>query len=252
MIEIHSHILPGIDDGALSKEEALEMARQAANQGITDIIATPHHGDGVYDNPKPFVREQVDALNGWFRRNGLSVKVHAGQEIRVSAHLIDDWEADQLLTLAGSRYMLVELPSSHVPPNFGEWIHELRVHGLVPVIAHPERNKAAIASPALIASWVEQGALCQLTSHSLLGHFGRKLQKESLHLCRRNLIHFVASDAHNLERRDFALQAAFRIIASEIGQETVDRYAANGVKLLQDDEIDIELPVQARRRRLFW
>ncbi|QHW30868.1 tyrosine protein phosphatase [Paenibacillus rhizovicinus] len=251
MIEIHSHILPGIDDGAQSKDESLEMAIHAVEQGITDIIATPHHGDGTFETPPNIVRRNVEALNEWYSRHSLPIKVHAGQEIRIHADLLDEWEKQQLLTLAGSRYILIELPPSHVPSYLNDMIHELRVRGLVPVIAHPERNKEAIASPSLMSSWIEQGALCQLTSHSLTGYFGRKIQKLSLQLCKSSMIHFVSSDAHHNQQRNFALEAAFRIIERSIGKDVVGRYIEYGARLLQNEEIVIDSPGKVRRK-LFW
>ncbi|SFI88361.1 protein-tyrosine phosphatase [Paenibacillus sp. UNC496MF] len=252
MIEIHSHILPGIDDGAQSKEESLEMAFQAVEQGITDIIATPHHGDGTFETPPNIVRRHVEALNEWYNRNEVPVKVHAGQEIRVHAELMDDWEREQLLTLAGSRYILIELPSSHVPSYMNDLIHELRVRGLVPVIAHPERNKEIASSPGILGTWIEHGALCQVTSHSLTGYFGRKVQRLSLQLCRDRMIHFVSSDAHHYQQRAFALQAAIRSIERSLGWEIVDRFRENGERLLRNEAIEAGAPNRARRKRFFW
>ncbi|SEO63799.1 tyrosine-protein phosphatase [Paenibacillus sp. OV219] len=252
MIEIHSHILPGLDDGALSTDEALEMARQAVSQGITHIIATPHHGDGAYETPRSVVVEATWRLNEICKQHEVPVTICEGQEIRVHAELIDEYEQNQLVTLAGSRYLLLELPPNHIPSYLGILIYELIIQGLVPVIAHPERNKEISTTPAKLGSFIEQGALCQLTSQSLTGAFGRKVQKLAFQLCKSRMIHFVSSDAHDCKVRPFALQEAYRTVCRVLGEEDVRRYQENGLRLLRNEEIGYEEPVMRTRRKLFW
>ncbi|WP_127531047.1 tyrosine-protein phosphatase [Paenibacillus kobensis] len=252
MIEIHSHILPGFDDGAQSRDEALEMAHQAAQQGITDIIATPHHGNGVYMAPKELVVQAVEEMNRVFESYELPIKLHTGQEIRVYDGLIDDWENDKLLTLAKSRYILLELPHSHVPGYFDEMVYELSIRDLIPVIAHPERNKEIIESPELLEGWIENGVLCQVTSHSLIGLFGRKIQKATIQLCKSRLNHFVSSDAHNCKERAFALREAYRMVDRSLGRGIMNRYKENSRRLLSNEDALSDEPVRAKRKLLFW
>lgn len=252
MIEIHSHILPGVDDGAVSNEEALEMAHQAVEQGITHILATPHHGDGAYETPRSVVLEATLKLNELCKQHEVPITICEGQEIRVHPELIDEYEQNQLVTLAGSRYILLELPAGYVPVYLEELIYEFIIRGIVPVIAHPERNKEIVSTPAILNTFTEQGALCQLTSHSLMGYFGRKIQKLSLQLCRSGMIHFVSSDAHNCTDRAFALREAYRTIAKSLGDEVVEHFRQNGLKLLRNEEIASQKLVKGKRKVRLW
>jgi len=188
MIDIHSHILPGLDDGARDLEQSLELARQAVREGIHTVIATPHHRNGRYDNPGGAVRQAAEALARELAAAGIPLKLRCGQEIRVYAELPEDLERGEALTLNGSRYLLLELPSGYVPQGMDELLHELRVMGRVPVIAHPERNRELAADPGRLAAWVRQGVLLQLTSHSVSGALGPRLARLCLDWCRRNLV----------------------------------------------------------------
>jgi len=228
------------------------MAHQAVAQGITDIVATPHHGNGTFMAPKELVIQAVEEMNRIFEAYKLPVTLHTGQEIRVYDGLIDDWEQNRLLTIANSRYILLELPHHYVPDYFGDILYEISIRDLIPVIAHPERNKEIMASPELLEEWVEQGALCQATSHSLTGLFGRKIQKATLHMCRSKLIHFISSDAHNCKERDFALKEAYRIVDRAVGRGTMNRYRENAKRLLSNEDFVSEKPVRVRRKLLFW
>ncbi|QYR20630.1 tyrosine protein phosphatase [Paenibacillus sp. sptzw28] len=252
MIEIHCHILPLVDDGARTKAEALEMARIAVMQGIDTIIATPHHANGAYENPSNSIRQAVLAFNDSLIEEGIPLTVHTGQEIRVYQELIEEWERGNLCTLAGSRYILLELPSSHIPRYLGDIIHEFIIRGLVPVIAHPERNAEIITSPHLLIPYIHQGALCQLTAQSVAGLFGRQIRKQSLKLCRSKMIHFIASDAHNCFRRTFFLQEAYQNISAALGEEYVQMYQSNAGHILRNNEIICYEPIPPRKKLLFW
>ena len=147
MIDIHTHILPGLDDGASDWDDTLSMARAAAADGISTIIATPHHANGRYDNPAAAIRERVTRVNERLAEVGVSVTIAAGQEIRVHDDLLDAWHRGELLTLAGSDYALIEMPFSHIPKPMKELLHELSVLNLRPIIAHPERNAEIARQP---------------------------------------------------------------------------------------------------------
>ena len=252
MIEIHTHILPGLDDGARSKEEALEMVLQASEQGIQHIVATPHHGNGVFEAPVEVVLQQVEEMNELIGRYGLQVTIHTGQEIRVNAGLIDGWENNELLTVANSKYILLELPHSYVPAYLLDLLNEFSIRGIVPVIAHPERNKEVGETPELLEAWIRQGALCQVTAHSLIGQFGRRIQKLSVQLLKRGLIHFVSSDAHNYHTRSFALREAYRLTERVVGRGGMNRLKDNSRRLLANEEIAVDMPSKAQKKLLFW
>jgi len=251
MIDIHSHILPGLDDGARTMSEALEMARSAARQGIRYVIATPHHANGRYETPAPRIKSAVAELNARLNQASITLTVFTGQEIRVFRELIDEWEQGSLCTLADSRYMLLELPSSHIPTYFGEIVHELVIRGIVPIIAHPERNAKITSSPNELLTYIAQGALCQLTANSLIGKFGRKIQRNSRLLCQSGMVHFIASDAHNCHNRAFQLKMAYEVAAKRLGKEREQLYRSNASRIIENRTILFESPRAIKRLKLW-
>ncbi len=217
MIDIHTHILPGIDDGAADWEHSIQMARAAAAEGITGIIATPHHYDGKYSNDKETVIELVAELNSRLSELAIPLKIQSGQEIRIHSEFLSNWQSGKLLTMGESPYVLIEMPSSQIPKSMEQVVYELRLLGVRAVIAHPERNAEVVQNPDRLAELVELGAYAQVTTHSLLGGFGRGIEKSAWTLCRRGLIHLVSSDAHHLEWRSFKMKEAYERIESELG-----------------------------------
>ncbi|CAM2977817.1 CpsB/CapC family capsule biosynthesis tyrosine phosphatase [Paenibacillus sediminis] len=252
MIDIHSHILPGIDDGAKSLEEALEMAKTAVLQGIHTVIATPHHLNGLYETPAKLIKPIIDSLNDQLYIHNISLRIVEGQEIRVHAALVSELYQGNLCTLAGSRYMLLELPSRLVPRYLDDVLHELNVCGITPIIAHPERNYEILYSPSILNHLIDQGALCQVTAHSIIGHFGKRVQKLCIQLCKNKMVHFVASDAHHPFRRAFALVEAYRIIGRLLGDELVHIFKRNAQCVLNNELIVYEEQVAKKRRSVFW
>jgi protein-tyrosine phosphatase len=250
MIDIHTHILPGLDDGAEHMEDALDMARAAWAEGITDVIATPHHANGAYQNRGVHVVEAVRSFRERLRLEGIPIALHAGQEIRVHDDLLDAWGRQELLTLSSSKYVLIEMPTREVPKSMPSLIHELSVMGLRMVIAHPERNLSVIGNPNLLSELIDLGAYAQVTTHSLLGVFGDRVKKCSWTLCRRGLIHLVSSDAHHVSRRGFRLKEAYERIESEVGREWVEYYMQNASSLLENIDF-VQSPEMPREPKFF-
>ncbi|QNK55283.1 tyrosine-protein phosphatase [Paenibacillus sp. PAMC21692] len=239
MIDIHTHILPGIDDGASDWEETLRLANAAVKDGITAIIATPHHANGKYINAAHEVKQLAERVDKRLNEEGIPLRVLHGQEIRIHDGLPEAWERGELLSLSGSRYMLIELPSSHIPKSMGELMHELAVLGLVPIIAHPERNSAIARDPRLLEEMVMRGAFAQVTSHSLLGGFGRSVERTAWTLCRSGLIHMVSSDAHDTNRRGFRLKEAYQVVGKRLGESYVDYYQSNASRIVSDSPLEL-------------
>lgn len=253
MYDLHCHILPGLDDGAQSVEDSLALARIAIEEGITHIVATPHHRDGFFVNEHDLVRERVEHFNEILAEKGFPLTILPGQEVRHYDQLIKDLEQKRgVMTLNDSKYLLLELPHDSVPRHIEETIHELQVLGMVPIIAHPERNKELAADHEKLFSLVSMGALAQVTAQSVAGGFGRKVQELGLELCRRDLIHIVASDAHDLKRRPFAMKEAYQVIRSKLGQEYESYYIENARKAAQDEAIDVVEPVKKKGNWLFF
>ncbi|SEN60934.1 tyrosine-protein phosphatase [Paenibacillus sp. OV219] len=248
MIDIHTHILPGIDDGAGNLEDSLALARAAVAEGITGLIATPHHADGRYMNNASFVSEQVERLKEELAARQIPLELFVGQEIRVHSDMLDVWSAKELATLAGSKYILLEMPSASVPSRMLEYIHEFVIMGINPIIAHPERNAEVVKYPDKLNEMIEAGAYGQMTTHSLLGGFGKQIERRAWQLCREGLIHVISSDAHHMERRGFRLREAYDRVSKELGVEIVKTYLDNSESVISNRDL-IEPSVKSNKSR---
>lgn len=220
MIDLHCHILPGIDDGSDTVEDSLEMARKAVSQGITHILCTPHHQNGIYINPKYKVIERVADLQRIFDQENIPIQLFEGQEIRLYENLIRDIRRDEILFCDMlDRYLLIEFPTNRIPDEAHIVLQELIDIGKHPIIVHPERNGGFIEDPNLLIPFLQMGCLAQLTAPSILGMFGKKIQRTAKLMVKHNLVQTIASDAHGVHKRDFFLEEAYDFVASYYGEE---------------------------------
>jgi protein-tyrosine phosphatase len=250
MIDIHCHILPSLDDGSKDFAESIEMAKEAYSEGITTIIATPHHKNGSYENDAKTVNSAVDQLNKRLEKEKLPVTICQGQEIRIYGELIDDLLDQSILSLNGSKYILVEFPSDHVPRYAEKLLFDIQLKGYIPIIAHPERNREIMTNPHLLLNLVKKGAASQVTAASLAGKFGKKIKKFSLQLVESNLTHFMASDAHNRTNRNFQFENGLDVIKKEFGHDYVYLFSENAELLSEGKTIIRDTPVEVRRRKI--
>lgn len=251
MIDLHCHLLPGLDDGPLTWDEALQMARAAQAQGVRAVVATPHHANGLFRTPAAVVQESVDRFNRFLRQHQVPLPVLPGQEIRIHAELLDELDQGHLLTLGGSRYLLLELPPGEWKQNaLMELFHELKLLGYIPVIAHPERHPYLVKHSSRMAEFASFGVLGQLTAHSVLGKYGGAIRRCALHMCREGMVHLLASDAHRPRLRGYALDAALRTIEREVGGEFAERLVDNSRRVLNNEAIDAA--DQLRKQRKAW
>lgn len=249
LIDIHCHILPGLDDGASNLVEAIALAELAVSEGIHTLIATPHYGNAGVWVEADTIRRSTQAFNKELANRGIPLHIVPGQEIRLTERLIDHWEEGKLLPLGQSSYVLIELPNSHVPKFTLTMFHELQVLGYRPIIAHPERNKDIAKNPELLLEMVEHGALAQLTAGSLTGLLGEPIRKLSLRLCKRNLIHFIASDAHHAINRPYAMHEALTILDKEWGRDYTSCIKDNAKLLIDNKSIQ---PFEPIRKQKSW
>lgn len=249
MIDIHSHILPSVDDGAKTLDDAIAMAKAAVAEGITTIIATPHHRNGTFDNDKQSIIQHVYALNEALRTNHIPLTVLPGQEVRIHGELIEHYHDGDILPLAETKYVLVELPSNHVPRYTEQLIFDMQLQGLVPIIAHPERNSELIENPNKLYDLVKKGALTQLTAASVAGKFGKNIKKFSLQMIEANLAHLIASDAHNTTTRAFHLREAYDVIQKQFGSQAVYVFQENAQLLVADDTLYKDAPERMKKKK---
>lgn len=217
MIDIHSHILPGLDDGARSMDEAVAMAEKAAADGITHMVATPHAFNGLSHDPRsPEILRRVDALQ---QAVGSTIAILPGNEVRYTEDVAGKARGGRLTTLNRQQYVLIEFPAPTVPRGCGKQIRNLREWGMTPILAHPERNRTVQAHPSLLADLIGEGALVQVTAMSVTGRFGDDALVCVEQLLRANAVHFIATDAHRPERRPPVLSEAREAAGRIVGQE---------------------------------
>ncbi|MGE7683267.1 tyrosine-protein phosphatase [Peribacillus simplex] len=255
MIDIHCHILPGVDDGSGDMKESLNMAKKAVEAGITHIFATPHHLNEKYVNVKIDIIDRVAMLNESLQQENIPLTIHLGQEVRIHRDIFTSLEKEETLTLDDNgTYLLLELPSGRVPTYTQEVIYELLLKGITPIIVHPERNKELNENNKLLFELVQEGALTQLTSGSIIGNFGKSIQSFSKKIIEHNLAHFIATDAHNIGSRGFTLQQAYETITKAYGIERTFYFKENAEQLLKDQIPSVEKPVPFKKKLLgiFW
>jgi protein-tyrosine phosphatase len=250
LIDLHCHILPGIDDGAQNMFDSISMAKQAVNEGIHSIVATPHF-NRTYKNSKQLIIEKVDLLNEALKRENINLVILPGQESRIDGNIIDGINNEEIITLAGSSYLLIEFPSTNVPRYVDQLFYDLQNKGITPIIAHPERNQEIIEHPDLIYRLVKNGALSQVTAASLTGSFGKKIKLFSEQLVEFNLAHFIASDAHNTSSRGFKLREGYEVIKSVFGTDYEFSFKENSECLINNFNIQKEIPERIKRKKLF-
>lgn len=251
MIDLHCHILPGVDDGADNMAGSLEMAKNAVKEGIKTIVATPHHLNGSFTNPKPKVEEKVEELNRQLKLEGIDLTILPGQEIRIYGEIEEGIKADDIQTVSDSPYLLIEFPSAHVPRYTEQLFFDLQLKGFFPVIVHPERNQEIIENPDKLYQLVRKGALSQVTATSVAGAFGKKIKNFSLQLIEANLTHFIASDAHNTTSRSFKMQDAYQAVKSKFGRDLEFMLRENAGLAIDGMNIYKESPEPIRTKKFF-
>jgi len=249
MIDIHSHILPGVDDGAQIEADSIEMASAAVEQGIHTIIATPHHRNGKYENSRENIEKQVDILNGLFESKAIPLTVLAGQEVRINGDMIEDIENGELLSLHHTKYLFVEFPSGHIPRYAKQMLFDIQVAGYTPIIVHPERNRELMEHPERLYEIVRKGALTQVTAASVVGKFGKKIQKFTHQLIEADLTHFIASDAHNTTTRGFCMQDAFEMVKEQYGAESYYTFLENSELLIDNQNVNRMEPSMVKKKK---
>ncbi len=219
MIDLHCHILPGIDDGPRDMAVSLAMARCAVDDGITYIACTPHIYPGLYENDGPGIAAAVQALRAALAQAGIPLQLGFGADTHLAPDLLEGIRAGRVPTLAGSRYLLLEPPHHVAPPRLDQTVFSLLGAGIVPVITHPERLSWIENHYPLMATLVRQGAWMQLTSGSLTGRFGPRPRYWAERMLDEGLVHIVATDSHHIDKRPPLLAEGRDAAARRVGDD---------------------------------
>ncbi|WP_282166139.1 tyrosine-protein phosphatase [Shewanella japonica] len=237
MIDLHCHILPGIDDGAKSIDESIALLQLAAEQGITHVVATPHIHLGIFDNTLASINAAYKLLVNDTRFSQLNLALNTAAEVRICPEIIPFIENSQIPFLGKYQdkdVLLLELPSSHIPPGADKLVRWLVARNIIPMIAHPERNRELQTHPERIQMFQRLGCLFQLTASSLLGDMGEKPLQLSQLFLEQNLYTIIASDSHSINRRPPKLKQAYQVAEKLVGQHRADALVLDNPRAISE------------------
>ena len=255
MIDIHCHILPGLDDGPSSLDESLAMARRAVEDGVHTIVATPHTLNAVYMNHAKEITARVDTVQEVLSENQIDLKIYPGADVHICPNLLTRIESGDASTINhGNKYILLELPSQTIPEGIKNEIFTLTLNSITPIISHPERNAIIQHDPVILYDLLAMGALSQVTAMSLTGGFGMFVSQTAEALLRQRLIHIIASDAHSPEGRPPVLSHAVDCAAEILGSYDEAKYMVTNLPaaILCGEAVDIPEPSREKQRPGFF
>ncbi|NMA15249.1 MAG: capsular biosynthesis protein [Clostridia bacterium] len=256
MIDIHTHILPRVDDGAEDWPEALEMAQKHQGEGTGTVVATPHFIRGSAEIEKDEVLKSVREINRVLKEQEIDLQVLPGMEVEICPELVRLVKEKKVLTINdGGKYLLVELPFFSMPPFTAQVFYELMLFGVTPILAHPERNQIICQDTDQIHRLIDRGVKIQVNAGSFLGHFGGKVKKTALFFLRNGLIHLIGTDAHRAEgERGPCLQLARTVVEKTVGKTPAQHlFEKNPLAVIEGRGlVPVELEEQKSGWRSFW
>jgi|SRR5690242_882810 protein-tyrosine phosphatase len=247
MVDIHCHILPDLDDGARSLEQALDMAEMAIEDGVTHVVGTPH-ANSEYRFDFAEVQERRHELQA---KLGDRLKLATGCDFHLNVENLAAIRTDPTkYAINQKRYLLVEFADFAIPPTSEETLHGLQLLGLSPIITHPERNGLIRSQPQRLRGWLQQGCYIQLTAQSLLGKWGESTQKQVEEWLDQKIVHFFASDAHNTTQRPLRLKEAYTVVAERWGEPLAQSlFRENPLAALEGRDLPYEPEIGATAER---
>lgn len=253
MVDLHCHLLPGIDDGSKNMDISLRLAREAVENGVTHALLTPHHMNGRFVNHKQDVIQLTHEFRNQLQAHDIPLTVFPGQEVRINGQLIEALDKDDILFAdEDNRYLMLEFPDDDVPHYTTQMIFELQQRGITPVIVHPERNTKIMAHPELLYQLLQKGCLSQITASSYVGTFGNKVGDFSKRLIANGQGYVFASDAHDLPGRKYEMRQAFEKMSREFGQAVADQYADNARSIINGENVPINEIRPLKKKKKFW
>lgn len=254
MYDLHAHILPGVDDGAKTPQDTVDMARVAAETGTKIILATPHRKDITENWSVAYIQQLIADMNSKITEEGIDLELVLGMENHLDVDLPGEVASGRGLPMNGSRYILVEMPFFGRPNYVEDVMFKIRGQGLTPILAHPERIEAFQRDPDLLRQFVEGGMLSQVTGGSFLGYFGKHVQTFTHKMMQQGLVHIIASDTHfpdgpRSPKLPPGLEAAAKIVGMEKAQTMViDTPKA----VLEDKPVHVDPPKDADDIKKWW
>lgn len=245
MIDLHCHLLPGIDDGAKDMNEALEMMRVAQWEGIRTIVCTPHFYEGLMTPRTDLIYERFLDLRQKAEANSIDIELILGQEVFLTPEVPENIKNGRVLKInQNTPYLLVEFPHGEVPRYAKEIIFNLLVEGIVPILAHPERNMSILKNPNLLKDLIDRGVLVQLNASSLTGLYGQWVAEGAKTLVKHKMVHLLGTDAHSLGKRGPYMKRATYMIEDMGGKRLVRQLTEeNPRRVLEGKKLEVEKPL---------
>ena len=252
MIDIHCHLLPGIDDGPPTLEAAMALAKALADDGVETVVCTPHVFPGRFENRRSSIADEFENFSTVMAQSGIALKLMWAGEVRLTPEVLDLLARDEVPFLGrmwGRRTLLLEMPDGQIPIGADRFVSHLMTLGIRPVLVHPERNRAVMDKPERLRPLMERGCFTQVTAASVTGHFGERAQLAVEYLLANGWVHAVASDAHNLDGRRPRMSEAARWLGKRHGERVARELTVLGPAALCGDNAAVNQPDSARSRQ---
>lgn len=248
MIDIHSHILPNIDDGARDINETFDIINEAISAGFTDIFLTPHYMSGAYTTDKTEIETKINVLKKELSDSNININLHCGAENYICQDLDCLIRDNVVPTLNNSRYILFELPMNSKVIYLDNIIYKLISMNLVPIIAHPERYTYVQDNPNMLIDLIQKGVLFQSNFGSIIGEYGRAPQKTIKKLLKNNMVHFLASDTHRHKMIYTKMDDVLKELKKLVDDETIELLTQENPRdIVNNKEIDIYNPIKIKK-----
>lgn len=252
MIDIHTHILPDLDDGPKGVDEAVALAQAMARDGVTSVLATPHHHALLGETPQAELHRRIRELEEILAAKEIPLHIHPGAENSITPDLPRQVEEGTAFPLGLGPYILVELPFQTFPPYTEQVLFQLQAQGYTPILAHPERNAALLKDPRLLERLVERSVLAQVTAASLWGGFGDSIRKAAEHFVRNGWVHLIASDAHSASDNRLPLSAGVEAAARLVGRQRAQAMVTSAPEAVLTGKPVKVATLSAEPRRVAW
>jgi len=254
MIDLHCHILPGIDDGPETTDESMEMCRMAASDGIETIVVTPHFSPGIRKYIPGEITGLIDTLTEQLAKEGVGIRLLPGADITITPELLNHLKSEKYLTInKNGRYFLAEFPSNMVPPNWDAFLLSFLCSDMIPIITHPERNLWFLNNPEALYQIVSKGVMVQITAMSITGGFGADAREFCAFLLEHNLVHVIATDAHSTTYRPPLLKEAVNQAADIVGKErAISLVSSIPAAIIEGNTVSLPVPIRQVNKKKRW
>ena len=254
MIDFHNHILPSVDDGSTSLEMSLSMLEYASKQGITDVVNTVHfqhpkvEGEDISYNR---IKNEIDLLQNILKHKGISINIHIGSEVFFMPDLLKLID-NPLATIGNGKYMLIEFRIDQLPKNYKNQLFDLKMGGVTPIIAHPERYKPVQDNINIVVEWLAAGCLIQVDAGSPLGYLGEASKIASEKILKNEWCQILGSDSHNNKQRNFCLKESIELVQKFVDYDTSILVNENPQAVIDGTPIQVDFEYNEESKSNFF